>query len=43
MPIVPVVLNEVYQTYALLDTGSTTSFVTHSVVDKLGVKGRGVT
>ena len=43
MPVVPVVINDVYQTYALLDSASTTSFCVQNVVDKLGVKSKKVT
>ena len=37
LPIVPVIINDTYHTYALLDTGSTSTFCCKSVVDVLQV------
>lgn len=39
VPVVPVTVNNIYQTMALLDTGSTSTFCTRKMVDRLGVKG----
>ena len=39
MPIVPVRVNHGQIAYALLDTGSTSSFCSRSLVDKLGISG----
>ena len=38
MPIVPVVVNDEFCTYALLDTGSSNSFCTRSLMTKLNLK-----
>ena len=43
MPVVPIVINDVYQTYALLDSASTTSFCVKNIADKLGIKSKKVT
>jgi len=39
MPVVPIVANDTYVTHALLDTGSSSSFCTRRLVDKLQLKG----
>ena len=40
MPIVPIIVNDSYATYALLDTGSNSSFCTKRLMDKLDVCGK---
>ena len=42
MPTVSVVVNESYKTYALLDSGSTNSFITSDAVKCLGLSGKTV-
>ena len=39
LPIVPVVINGDYEVYALLDTGSTSTFLTHELVSRLKLGG----
>ena len=39
LPIVPVVINGDYEVYALLDTGSTSTFITHELVSRLKLGG----
>ena len=40
MPIVPISVNGTYETYALLDTGSNSSFCTNRLVSNLDVHGK---
>ena len=40
MPIVPIIVNGTYETYALLDTGSNSSFCTNRLVSNLDVHGK---
>ena len=42
MPTVSVVVNEAYNTHALLDSGSTNSFITSDAVKCLGLSGKTV-
>jgi hypothetical protein len=39
LPVVPVIVNDKIHTHAFLDFGSTTSFCTKDLVDRLDVKG----
>jgi len=43
IPIVPVVVNDQFNTYALLDTGSNTTFCTRAMVKSLAVQGYNMT
>ena len=42
VPVVPVTVNDEYETHALLDNGSTTSFCTQDLVDALQLQGQSV-
>lgn len=42
MPIVPIIVNDVYSTYALLDNASTGTFCSRGLAELLGVKGHEV-
>ena len=42
VPVVPVLVGDKHQTHALLDTGSTNSFCTQSLIDDLKIEGRDV-
>ena len=42
MPIVPVTINDTYETNVLLDTASTNIFVTRNAIDVLGISGKQV-
>ena len=39
LPILPVTINDTFHTYALLDTGSSDSFCSRRLVDRLNIKG----
>ena len=39
VPILPVTINNTFHTYALLDTGSSNSFCSKRLVDRLNIKG----
>ena len=39
MPIIPVIINDMFHTHALLDTGSTNSFCSRRLVNELNITG----
>ena len=42
MPIVPIIINDIFHTYALLDTGSSTSFCSRRLAEELKITGYNV-